>query len=261
MRNLRIIRYSPATPTEQAIMGKSQERFNKSTYGNDNLPPMWGKVVEITGIDHVDIELTSGVKITHVPVRSMRWVRTDGTDVSGHKDIPPVGSKVLVIFPDGIIENALVLCSGFDSLVAAQTETLLKEGEEKHEIDIDEYGWKYDKDKTTGKIIWESPDGVNKITLTIDVEGKSIVLNQFGNEITLNNAGFNIDDKNGNKITSTSTELTMNAFGVSVKLSALGITLISGDATLWCPNVLTTCVMSGAPHGGILSGILKLKGN
>ncbi len=48
--------------------------------------------------------------------------------------------------------------------------------------------------------------------------------------------------------------------GTEIKIDSAGITLKSGDASGWKPNVLTTDPFSGVTHGGIPAGIIKLKG-
>ena len=48
--------------------------------------------------------------------------------------------------------------------------------------------------------------------------------------------------------------------GTEIKIDSVGITLKSGDASGWKPNVLTTDPFSGVTHGGIPAGIIKLKG-
>lgn len=42
--------------------------------------------------------------------------------------------------------------------------------------------------------------------------------------------------------------------------STVGITLKTGDASTWLPNILGNCAFTGAPHGGAVAGIQKLKG-
>lgn len=42
--------------------------------------------------------------------------------------------------------------------------------------------------------------------------------------------------------------------------STVGITLKTGDASSWLPNILGNCAFTGAPHGGTVAGIQKLKG-
>ena len=48
--------------------------------------------------------------------------------------------------------------------------------------------------------------------------------------------------------------------GNSIKLDATGITLETGDAVGWIPNILSTDPFLGIPHGGVTGGIVKLKG-
>jgi hypothetical protein len=138
---------------------------------------------------------------------------------------------------DGVIDNPLVLpMSGFDILVKNQLEVLLKSNQQSKIIDVDEYGWKMTYDKETGKIIYQSPDlsATNQITLTVDVENKSIVLvhqystsstdkntvtidsngiflvDKFGNKYESKNVGIKITDKNGNTIEGGTTSLKLN---------------------------------------------------
>ena len=42
--------------------------------------------------------------------------------------------------------------------------------------------------------------------------------------------------------------------------TGLFLTLKSGDAVAWAPNILTVDPVTGVPHGGVTAGILKLKG-
>ncbi len=42
--------------------------------------------------------------------------------------------------------------------------------------------------------------------------------------------------------------------------STVGITIKTGDASAWLPNILGNCAFTGAPHGGSVAGIQKLKG-
>lgn len=48
--------------------------------------------------------------------------------------------------------------------------------------------------------------------------------------------------------------------GTQIKIDSAGITLNTGDASTWKPNVIATCPLTGLPHGGTLAGITKLKG-
>jgi phage baseplate assembly protein V len=57
--------------------------------------------------------------------------------------------------------------------------------------------------------------------------------------------------------------VTMKANG-DIELDVTGsggnIILKTGDASIWLPNILGNCAFTGAPHGGAVAGIKKLKG-
>ena len=48
--------------------------------------------------------------------------------------------------------------------------------------------------------------------------------------------------------------------GNEIRLESLGITIKTGDAATWLPNIIPSCIFSKTPHGGPLAGIIKLKG-
>ena len=196
MRNIKIVRVQKAEAVAQNIDKKNKNNLQTSSFGNINLPPVWGKVTKIAGINHVNIELSTGMLLNYVPVMSKRWVaKKISGGASGRKDIPEVGSKVLVIFPEGIIENALVFGSGFDSTQDWQKSVLLKEGEEHLDIEVDEYGNVFTRNKNTGEISIVTPDG---------------------NNITLNSSGFSITDSNGNTFESAINSIKINGTSLEV---------------------------------------------
>lgn len=95
--------------------------------------------------------------------------------------MPPLKSKVLVIFPGGIVDGAFVLCSGFDPLVESQTSELLTEDKDKEYLKINEIGWKKTYNKETGKLNIEGPStDTNQIKLEVDRENSKIKL-ELGN--------------------------------------------------------------------------------
>jgi len=71
----------------------------------------------------------------------------------------------------------------------------------------------------------------------------------YGNEgnvgIYHNTGNYIVFDKTGKLIVSSTVELTLK----------------TGDAAAWKPNILATDPFSGVPHGGVTAGIIKLKGN
>lgn len=48
--------------------------------------------------------------------------------------------------------------------------------------------------------------------------------------------------------------------GLRITLDVTGITIKTGDASAWKPNILAADPFTGMPHGGPTAGIVKLKG-
>jgi len=82
-----------------------------------------------------------------------------------------------------------------------------------------------------------------------------------GNKITCSAVGIEIEDKDGNKITCKNTGIEIEDKNSNkVKMESTGMTLETGDASTWKPCIIPSCIFSGAPHGGSVGGIVKLKG-
>lgn len=223
MKNIKIIKDRKRTPTEQVVSKKSNLQFQKtSSFSDYSLPPMWAKVLSISGINHVDVELVNGMQLKYVPVVSSKWVKKNEDNTStGRKDLPSEGSKVLIIFIDGIMDNAFVLCSGFDALQSWQKAELLKEGEEDIEKERDNFGWFFTKNKSNGEIKLESPSGDNQVSILIDLENTTISITQktdslHSNSIVLDSSGFTISDNKGNTIASTASSVQINGSSLEV---------------------------------------------
>lgn len=240
-KKMTVVFTKPPTHIRQSSELNNEERMKVTSFGDRFLPLMWGKVLQKVGMQTVDVELSNGLKIRNVPVASKEWVSPgtvkDSTLATGEIDLPPINAKVLIAFIDGVIDNPIVLpISGFDILVPNQTKFLLKKNQQTKAIRVDEYGWKMVYDKETGKVIYQSPDvsSYNQVTLTIDVENKSIVLDhryststtdrntvtispdgislvdKFSNKYESKSSGIKITDTNGNTIESSGTKLKLN---------------------------------------------------
>ena len=83
----------------------------------------------------------------------------------------------------------------------------------------------------------------NSNTLAMDSTGITLT-DITGNSSTFSAIGISIKDTNGN-------EIIQNATGTTIK---------TGDAVTWQPNILPACLFTGAPHGGVSGGIVKLRG-
>lgn len=212
------------TKEGQASTGSAMERFSRSGIsGRAALPPTWGKVVRVFDDSTADVLLHTGVTLYKVGVPAIDYVSVESGSAVGGKRVPPVGAKVLIVFPEGIVENAFIIASRIDVIDKDEKGTLLGDGVDVQKT-VDSSGWITTYNHDTGEIVIE--DG--EFSMTVDKAGESI-------EIT---------DWNGNGFT----------------LDSTGLTIITGDASGWVPNILSVCPFTGAPHGGPGAGIVKLKG-
>lgn len=235
---------------------------------------IWGRVEEVSGPNHVDVQLENGVVVEYVSVSSQAWVYTSSGRTSGSKNIPPKGSYVFLIVPGGEIERAFVLTSMPDQDVKDHTSDLVVEGEERKATDVTEAGWKTQYDKDTGNFKVTDLDD-SGFELTIDKENGSITIKDWngnnvtkdsngitttdtnGNEVVQDSSGITFTDANGNSITLDSTGATVSDINENkITMDTGGITLQTGDASPWVPNVLPTDPLTGTSH----SSIARLKG-
>jgi hypothetical protein len=213
-----------ATNSSQAGAEKARGRFpHTGVSGRAALPPTWGKVVRAFDDSTADVLLHTGVTLYKVGVSAADYVSVESGSAVGGKRIPPVGAKVLIVFPEGIVENAFIIASRIDVIDKDEKDTLLGDGVDVQKT-VDSSGWITTFNHSTGEIVIEDGD----FSMTVDKVGKSI-------EIT---------DWNGNGFT----------------LNSTGLTVVTGDAAGWLPNILPTCPFTGAPHGGSGAGIVRLKG-
>jgi phage baseplate assembly protein gpV len=82
--------------------------------------------------------------------------------------------------------------------------------------------------------------------------GTDVVYDSGDTKITVNTQSGQIDVEGSGVV---------NVKGGTVTVEAgVTLTLKSGDAIAWAPNILPNCLFTGAPHGGTVAGIVKLKG-
>lgn len=223
-KHINLIFREPPSPIQQTGDIQAKIRQEQSIFGTQYLPLMWGKVLQRTGMQTVDVELMHGLKLRDVPVASRRWVapatKSDEEQACGEVDLPPSNAKVLVAFVNGVIENAVVLpVSGFDVLVPEQKKVLLKSGQQHKIISVDEYGWVYEYNKETGTQTYKSPDRDVQFSVTVSLQSNTVQLTyKFSNSssdvttITISGGGVTIQDRNTNKI-----ELTSNGAKITDK--------------------------------------------
>jgi len=225
----------------QTAYEKGLDRAEKSAVGSSVLNPVWGIVEKIYSDSTADVRLHNGILLRKVGVPADGYVSVANNRIVGAKKLPPIGAKVLIIFPGGVVENAFIIASRLDVL-GKESEKLLKQGEEKIDVSVLEAGWEIMYNQETGEYRIIDQNGFSLIIKKIE---KQIELADWhGNQVVINEAGIKLKDKNGN-------EFIQNSEGTKIK---------TGDATNWKPNVLSTCIFSGSPHGGVIAGINNLKG-
>jgi hypothetical protein len=208
----------------------------------------------------VDVRLENGREIYAARVLTKEWVVDSESPVTGRRDLPPVGARVLVMFPEGQGRPEFAYVLG--SLLFANADTphlpFVEKDKENEEYERSPAGWTETINRETGRIDIQHDGG---IMVTVDPETGLTVTDQHGNTVTTADTGVNIGDANGNTVGMASGGITIeDANGNQVVMDAAGVKLKTGDASPWLPNIIPTCPFTGAPHGGPAAGIVKLTG-
>lgn len=187
----------PSTITQSA------KTRNKELADRGNLPSMWGVVIETFSDDNsADVELRNGLLLRRVTVPSRKWVGSNATTPFGSQDLPPKDTEVLIIFPDNLIEEAVIIATRFEILGDAgieQKKEFLKSGQERIITDITEYGWKSIYNKDTGVVQLQHPTETNFL-IKIDEANKKITIQDWNlNNVIMDVDGIVVEDKNSNK--------------------------------------------------------------
>lgn len=219
-----------------------------------------------------DITTENGTTLKNVPVMAECGLIGDAEEVYGTFDMPEVGSSVLLLQVGGTGDKPLIINASFypylytkygksqtavNSATKTETTKLLEAGKARH----------YRKIFKSGTTMEVTDDGTIKVEVpsgsivTVDESGDSVsIKHNNGSEITVD-ADVSVKHNNGSQVVMDTTGVSVKHNGGSeVYIDVTGITLKSGDATIWQPNTLPACLFSGAPHGGVSAGILKLKG-
>lgn len=230
--NINKIKKTKAVNQSSAL--KNKKAFNVSSYSNA-LYAGWGRVIKAYSNDcTIDLEMASGTFLTHIPIRSVEWAGSNSIGF-GERDLPPIGCRVLMVFPDGMIENAFVLCSALEVLGDVGKKhkiELLASGKETEYLRIREGGLKETYDKSTGE--WKIE--VNNATINIDASGKVVITPA---------AGQNIELAGNTKTLVTHTELNTALQNFIIALNAhvhSGVT--SGGASTAIPTPMTLNISS-----------------
>jgi hypothetical protein len=165
--NVRKVR-KPANIEQAGIIG------NRRAAEFAPLVATWGKVLKAHSEDNtVDVQLQGGMELFHIGVRSLEWAGANSIGY-GERDLPPEKCIVLILFPDGIVENAFVLCSIL---------SIFKDVGEKHKAELLVSGKETEHLRVrTGK---KTIIKINGATLTVNVDGSIEIQPASGKDIKL----------------------------------------------------------------------------
>lgn len=217
-----------------------------------------------------DITTDGNVPMNNVPV--MAECGLIGGEVYGTFDMPAVGATVIVTHMGVTGDKPIIMNYSFYPYLTneyGKNQTAVNSGNKAETKKLLETGKslvyrRIFKSGTTievgddGTIKVETPSGsIIKMDETSDIVS---VKHNNGSEIKID-ADVSVKHNNGSEVKMDSTKVSVkHASGTEYEATAAGLTLKSGDATLWQPNTLPNCLFTGAPHGGVLGGIVKLKG-
>jgi len=220
---------------------------------------VWGIVQRVHSEDvSIDVKSTVGLEYRHVKVRSLAWVGVNDDRAFGERDIPPVGAKVFVLFPDGVDspDTAFALCSVIDTMwtMKKSKDNLAVADKERERKIVTEIGWTIIYDKDTGDVIIEN-DG-NKTRITVKKSDGTIKIEAAG-DIDLNSDGDITTDPSGDVNITPSGTVSVTAKGATISITSLGginVTPATGQAIVLNNGVqnvnnLPVCLFSGAMHG------------
>lgn len=204
MRNINIRRFRKTRPILQdgTIRGEKELKSSTSFLAGDEKKYFgWGKIIKRRSETcDVDVILDNGMELRHVGVASREWAGSN-SEGFGERDLPPEDALVLIAFPYGTMDDALVLCSGFTVFGKHATKwktELLTSGKETEALKIREGGLKETYDKSTGAYKLTVNEAEIEITATGAVNikaktGQAINING-GPNVVINNGTIGVND-------------------------------------------------------------------
>lgn len=199
----------------------------------------WALVKEVDSINNtVTVVSDTGYEWPNIPVKSDEWVTVDKNKdyIPSQRNLPPKNSRVFVLTPTYSITGAFILCSGFsrgdDNIrtLWAKDESELEDKNNCRETKT-QGGWDITEEYENGNTKIESEDGnivfnVNTAANNQKSQNKEVSLVAWDNEITIDEDGITVTDKNNNKFELTSDGITIkDKNNNEFKLDSNGATL------------------------------------
>jgi len=154
----------------------------------------WARVIQSHSEDMTaDVKLDTGLRLNRASVMSKDWSGSNSSRGFGARDLPPEDALVLVVFPSGTIDDALILCSAYtllgkhaakwkaDILIASKEREVKRLMENGDEVT-------YDKDTGAAKLT------INNAEVEITATGAVKITPATGQAITLNGGVIGAND-------------------------------------------------------------------
>ena len=212
---------------------------------HDNTPPLTGRagffgvVSAVHPVDlTVDVIADSGVEIQHLKVASRQWVDYEegaSPQLTGRRDLPPVGSYVYCVMPTGTYNGCFVLCSLFsDEAVHGEYRAADDTDEDiaNTVLDVEKSGWQATTDIRTGSKSVQNKQTDETISLSVDQEtagDEAVTLTVHGTVITIDAEGISITTDKA--ITMDAGEGVTNRYTGDLTISSDGAVSISATQT------------------------------
>lgn len=227
----------------------------------------------------VHVVTDTGIELMNVEVASREWVlyAKDGKPpLTGERNLPPVGSYVYCVMPNGTYDDCFVLCSMFSTASIHADYMADDEDTANTKLTQEVGGWFKTTDIRTGtKVIKNKPED-ETISVEIDQESEGeekATITIHGNVVTITKDGIDIQtdgklsfssDKDvelnisGNATVKCDKDASIEAQNVTVKSSVKteingGQVKIAGTVTPTGSGALCglpSCLFTGAPHAG-----------
>lgn len=211
---------------------------------------MWGKVTDTHSEDiTADVALETGIQLRHVQVRSMEWSGANEDRGFGERDLPPEGSKVLLLFPRGDIEKAIVLCSTLDTVWEVgekQKEQFGETGKEREYKKVNEVGWIETYDKDSGDFKLESSsDDTNQIVISIDRSNEKVTVSVGDTNLEVTTTEVNIAGSSKSLVTHAELDAAIQSL-VSALNTHIHTGVTTGPGVSGPPGAPVSCDISAA---------------
>jgi len=195
MKNIRIKKIKKSISTLQDGIQRGRRSIGASNFAKEEKRYFaWGRVEKARSENmDVDVKLDTGMTLRHVAVASREWAGSNTTTGFGERNLPPVDALVLIVFPYGTMDDAIVLCSAF-SLFGIHTtkwqSELLVANKEHERLRVTENADKETYNKDTGAYKLE----INGAEIEITSTGAVNIKPAAGQAISLNSGTQGINN-------------------------------------------------------------------